>query len=339
MIYPSGKYPVFGGNGIRGFSSTFNHDGDFALIGRQGALCGNISWSSGKAFFTEHAVAVQADEEQADTRFMYYQLGIMNLGQYSGQSAQPGLAVNKIIKLESSFPSKEEQHKIGSFFTQLDHTITLQQRKLNSLQKLKKGLLQKMFPKKGENIPEIRFPKFSDAWKQRKLCEFVNFYSGLTYKPEDVNQIGTFVLRSSNVKNGEILDADNVYVNEDIAKSEKVQLGDIIVVVRNGSRDLIGKHATVKRSMPNTVIGAFMTGIRAKEYSFVNALLDTNQFEKEINKNLGATINQITGYMFSNMSFTIPSEEEQHKIGSFFTQLDNTITLQQRWLFYTHKQS
>ena len=241
--------------------------------------------------------------------------------------------------LDISYPSLKEQQQIGAFFTQLDNTITLQQRKLNSLQKLKKGLLQKMFPKKGENIPEIRFPEFSDAWKQRKLCEFVNFYSGLTYKPEDVNQIGTFVLRSSNVKNGEILDADNVYVNEDIAKSEKVQLGDIIVVVRNGSRDLIGKHATVKRSMPNTVIGAFMTGIRAKEYSFVNALLDTNQFEKEINKNLGATINQITGYMFSNMSFTIPSEEEQHKIGSFFTQLDNTITLQQRWLFYTHKQS
>lgn len=186
--------------------------------------------------------------------------------------------------------------------------------------------------KDDKKVPQLRFPEFTDAWKQRKLCEFVNFYSGLTYKPEDVNQIGTFVLRSSNVKNGEILDADNVYVNEDIAKSEKVQLGDIIVVVRNGSRDLIGKHATVKRSMPNTVIGAFMTGIRAKEYSFVNALLDTNQFEKEINKNLGATINQITGYMFSNMSFTIPSEEEQHKIGSFFTQLDNTITLQQRKL-------
>lgn len=248
-------------------------------------------------------------------------------------SAQPQLTKKGVESFTVNYPiDTEEQIKIGAFFSKLDNTITLQQRKLNSLQKLKKGLLQKMFPKKGENIPEIRFPEFSDAWKQRKLCEFVNFYSGLTYKPEDVNQIGTFVLRSSNVKNGEILDADNVYVNEDIAKSEKVQLGDIIVVVRNGSRDLIGKHATVKRSMPNTVIGAFMTGIRAKEYSFVNALLDTNQFEKEINKNLGATINQITGYMFSNMSFTIPSEEEQHKIGSFFTQLDNTITLQQRKL-------
>ena len=248
-------------------------------------------------------------------------------------AVQPSIKVSQLVNVEYTISQNiVEQKKIGAFFSNLDNTITLQQRKLEILKNQKKAFLEKMFPKEGENVPEIRFSGFSDAWKQRKLREFVNFYSGLTYKPEDVNQIGTFVLRSSNVKNGEILDADNVYVNEDIAKSEKVQLGDIIVVVRNGSRDLIGKHATVKRSMPNTVIGAFMTGIRAKEYSFVNALLDTNQFEKEINKNLGATINQITGYMFSNMSFTIPSEEEQHKIGSFFTQLDNTITLQQRKL-------
>lgn len=276
--------------------------------------------------------------DNADTRFFYpffrsrYFIDALLKPHVYGIRDGKSIDIAGMKTIRFLVPSFEEQKRIGKFVENLDNTITLQQRKLNSLQKLKKGLLQKMFPKNSENIPEIRFPEFSDAWKQRKLCEFVNFYSGLTYKPEDVNQSGTFVLRSSNVKNGEILDADNVYVNEDIAKSEKVQLGDIIVVVRNGSRDLIGKHATVKRSMPNTVIGAFMTGIRSKEYSFVNVLLDTNQFEKEINKNLGATINQITGYMFSNMAFTIPSEEEQHKIGAFFTQLDNTITLQQRKL-------
>ena len=75
------------------------------------------------------------------------------------------------IKL--TIPSEMEQHKISTFFSKLDNTITLQQRKLNSLQKLQKRLLQKMFPKKGENIPEIRFPEFSDAWKQRKFGEFV----------------------------------------------------------------------------------------------------------------------------------------------------------------------
>lgn len=119
----------------------------------------------------------------------------------------------------------------------------------------------------------------------------------------------------------------------DKATSENVKEGDIIVVVRNGSRALIGKHAEIKESMSNTVIGAFMSGIRSEHSSFVNALLDTNQFEKEIEKNMGATINQITGYMFSKMEFTIPSPTEQDKIGNYFKYLDHLITLHQRKLF------
>jgi type I restriction enzyme S subunit len=160
----------------------------------------------------------------------------------------------------------------------------------------------------------------------------VNFYSGLTYTPDNVQESGTLVLRSSNVKNGEIIDADNVYVNIDIVNSENVQDGDIIVVIRNGSRALIGKHAQIKGFRSNTVIGAFMTGIRSEHPAFVNALLDTPAFEIEIAKNLGATINQITGYMFSKMEFAIPSSKEQIEIGKFFLNLDNLITLHQRKL-------
>ena len=178
--------------------------------------------------------------------------------------------------------------------------------------------------------PQIRFAKFKDTWEQRKLPEFVSFFNGLTYTPDDVQETGTLVLRSSNVKNGEIVDADNVYVSDKVATSENVQEGDIIVVVRNGSRALIGKHAQIKASMPNTVIGAFMSGIRSEYSSFVNALLDTSAFENEVAKNMGATINQITGYMFSKMEFMIPSEEEQQKIGEYFSNLDNLITLHQR---------
>ena len=138
------------------------------------------------------------------------------------------------------------------------------------------------------------------------------------------------MLRSSNVKNGEIIDADNVYVNDRVVTTENVQEGDIIVVVRNGSRALIGKHAQIKASMPNTVIGAFMSGMRSEHSSFVNALLDTSAFENEIAKNMGATINQITGYMFSKMEFMIPAGEEQKKIGEYFSNLDNLITLHHR---------
>lgn len=178
--------------------------------------------------------------------------------------------------------------------------------------------------------PIIRFQGYTDDWEQRKLPEFVSFFNGLTYTPDDVQETGTLVLRSSNVKNGEIVDADNVYVSDKVATSENVQEGDIIVVVRNGSRALIGKHAQIKASMPNTVIGAFMSGIRSEYSSFVNALLDTSAFENEVAKNMGATINQITGYMFSKMEFMIPSEEEQQKIGEYFSNLDNLITLHQR---------
>ena len=145
-----------------------------------------------------------------------------------------------------------------------------------------------------------------------------------------MEETGTLVLRSSNVKNGEIVDADNVYVNDKVVTSENVQEGDIIVVVRNGSRALIGKHAQIKDSMPNTVIGAFMSGMRSEHSSFVNALLDTSAFENEIAKNMGAAINQITGYMFSRMEFMIPSGEEQQKIGEYFQGLDDLITLHQR---------
>jgi type I restriction enzyme S subunit len=182
--------------------------------------------------------------------------------------------------------------------------------------------------------PKVRFRGYTDDWEQRKLGEEVEFYSGLTYKPEDVvDKNGTFVLRSSNVKNGEVVNADDVFVNKEIVNSDNVKCGDIIVVVRNGSRALIGKHAQIKEEMPNTVIGAFMTGIRAEQAEFINALLDTPEFDNEINKNMGATINQITGYMFSKMTFYFPKErEEQKKIGEYFSTLDHLITLHQRKL-------
>ena len=86
---------MFGGNGLRGYTDRHNHDGDYALIGRQGALCGNMNYAAGKAYFTAHAVAVKANTLN-ETLFLFYRLGTMNLGQYSGQSAQPGLAVGAL---------------------------------------------------------------------------------------------------------------------------------------------------------------------------------------------------------------------------------------------------
>lgn len=152
----------------------------------------------------------------------------------------------------------------------------------------------------------------------------------MTYTPADtVESGGTLVLRSSNVQNGEIVTDDNVYVKSDVVNSINVQVGDIAVVVRNGSKELIGKHAIIKENMPFTVIGAFMTGIRSEQSAFINALLNTQLFDKEIEKNMGATINQITAGMFKSMEFMFPTESEQKRIGEYFDHLDHLITLHQ----------
>ena len=143
-ITENGDYPVYGGNGLRGYANRYNHEGFYALIGRQGALCGNVNCADGKAYFTEHAVAVQANQCN-DTGFLVYLLSRMNLGQYSGQSAQPGLAVSTLKEVETLLPNKHEQYRIGSLLKDLDSLITLHQRKLELLRNIKKSLLDRMF--------------------------------------------------------------------------------------------------------------------------------------------------------------------------------------------------
>ena len=177
-------------------------------------------------------------------------------------------------------------------------------------------------------VPNIRFKGFSGDWEEVFLSEETEFFSGQTYSPDDIRKSGTLVLRSSNVHDNKIVLEDNVFIDNEVASSDNVRENDIIVVVRNGSRSLIGKHAVIKEKMENTVIGAFMTGLRAEKAKYISALLDTMQFEKEIYKNLGATINQITTGNLKKMQFIVASDKaEQEKIGDFFTKLDNVIEL------------
>ncbi|MDA3966341.1 restriction endonuclease subunit S, partial [Enterococcus thailandicus] len=166
-IFELGSFPVYGGNGFRGYTDTFNHDGDFALIGRQGALSGNMNFSVGKAYFTEHAVAVKANENN-DTRFLYYLMDKLKLGRWVTQSAQPGLAVGTLTEIKASVPNNfEEQQKIGIFFKQLDDTTALHQQKLDQLKRLKQSFLQILFGNK-EQAPKVRFAGFDEEWEQRK---------------------------------------------------------------------------------------------------------------------------------------------------------------------------
>ena len=324
LILDEGRYPVIANaltnDGIVGYYNT-----DYRIEAPAVTVTGRGDVGHAKARIVDFTPVVRLLSIKSYHDVFFLENAINTLKIVIESTGVPQLTVPQLAKYEISFPkSLDEEEKIGNFFCTIDNLITLHQRKLDKMKELKKAFLNLIFSQK------LRFYGFTESWELRKLPEFVNFYSGLTYTPDNVQESGTLVLRSSNVKNGEIIDADNVYVNIDIVNSENVQDGDIIVVIRNGSRALIGKHAQIKGFRSNTVIGAFMTGIRSEHPAFVNALLDTPAFEIEIAKNLGATINQITGYMFSKMEFAIPSSKEQIEIGKFFLNLDNLITLHQK---------
>ena len=298
----AGDYPVYGGNGLRGYTSTYNHDGEFALIGRQGALCGNMNYSVGKAYFTEHAVVVEADENN-DTRFLYCMLDIMNLGQYSDQSAQPGLAVNKLIKLENFFPQKEEQQQIGWYFNTLDRLITLHQRNPCNLNK---------------------FMAFD--WEQRKFGEIVEKYEDPIETPtEGYTRLG---IRShakgtfhSYVEKGKELEtakmfrvaADKFIVNITFGWEHAVAITD-----ENDAGKLVS-HRFPQYS--------FNTGMNPKFFRYL--ILDENfKHHLELSSPGGAGRNRVlklSDMLQYKMNF--PSEAEQKKIAAYFDDLDNLITL------------
>ena len=127
LISDSGNYPVYGGNGLRGYTEKSNFTGECAIVGRQGAFCGNVRFFSGEAYMTEHAVVVCTDENN-NTRYLSYLLDSMKLGRLSGQSAQPGLSVKVLAQQEADMPPLEQQKKVVNILSAIEDKIELNNR-------------------------------------------------------------------------------------------------------------------------------------------------------------------------------------------------------------------
>lgn len=139
-IYEMSDFPVYGGNGLRGFTNSYTHDGEFTLVGRQGALCGNITRVRGKFYASEHAVVVTVENE-INIDWLSQKLDTMNLNQYSEASAQPGLSVNKILRLPIIKPPFIEQNKIAERLLSIDQKLQTEQNFLLKQQQIKAGLM------------------------------------------------------------------------------------------------------------------------------------------------------------------------------------------------------
>ena len=326
-ITETGEYPVFGGNGLRGFTDRFNHDGEYTLIGRQGALCGNVNFAVGKSYFTEHAIAVRADKKN-QTRFLYYLFSTMDLGQYSGQSAQPGLAVGNLVELKSTLPDKQEQEKISGVLTALDTLITLHQRKYEKLVNIKKSMLDKMFPQNGASVPEIRFKGFTDPWEQRKFSELyekVSRKNDLTYGKDDIISVANMYYK-----------AESYITDENYLLTYNVfEMGDIAFEGNKSKNFAHGRFVenTIGNGIVSHVFDVFKPRMTNYDLQFWKYAINNERIMGPIllrSTKASTMMTNLVADDFLQENFLIPCYEEQKKIGEFLNQLDTLITLHQR---------
>ena len=269
------------------------------------------------------------DETEVDNKYLFQYLKAPFLMEYVDKKATGGtikhLNQNILVDFPLLMPSKAEQEAIGDYFERLDNLITLHQRKYNKLLNVKKSMLEKMFPKNGSNIPEIRFKGFTDPWEQRKLGEYVSITSGEA--PSKFEE-GT-----------------ELYV-----KVDDLNYNDKYVV---DTQNKVAEHSTVKRVTKGSVVfpkrgAAIMTNkvriLGIDSYMDTNMMaLTSERLDSEFLYNIiskeglykiadTSTIPQINNKHIEPYEVKIPSLDEQRRIGVYFKQLDNLITLHQREL-------
>ena len=216
-----GKFAVVGGNGVRGYTDKSNFNGQCVVVGRQGAYCGNVRYFDGEFYMTEHAVVIVGNE-YADTHFLAYLLSIMELGHLSAQSAQPGLSVQTLSKLEISLPPLEEQRRIAGILGAIDDKIE-NNRRINSNLELQAQALYKQW------FVDNR----SDDWEEKLLSEIAEFIGGYSYKGNELVEASSTAMAT--IKNFERKGGFKVEGFKDIVASPKLkaeqhaELFDILV--------------------------------------------------------------------------------------------------------------
>lgn len=288
-----------------------------------------------------HTIALRP--KQADSLFLYYLINSSTFRKYGYRTGTGmkvfGISVTNLLKFEGVFPLLEEQTKIGNFFKQLDDTITLHQRKLEMLKETKKGFLQKMFPKEGESVPEVRFPGFTDAWEQRKLREMLA--GPVTDGPHETPKLEEsgipFISVDAIVDNQIDFDRKRGYISEETnelySKKYRPQYHDVFLV-KSGST--VGKTAIVE-TKERFNIWSPLAAMRVGEVSdpyFLYFLLQTRKMQNQVKDKASNGTQPNLGMRELEKFHTqiTPNLEEQKEIGAFFRQIDNLITLHQREL-------
>lgn len=307
----------------------------FSTVGSIGLV--SLMDTNENAAIAQNIVAFRANEKY-DSKFLYAMLSTKD-NQHKAQrivmgAVQPSIKVSQLVDVDYCVTENmEEQRKLGEYFLNLDNLIALHQRKLDLLKETKKGFLQKMFPKNGAKVPEIRFPGFTEDWEQRKLGEFTKLITKGT-TPKDKSGKGNInFVKVENLSNGKIVSLTKVLQDEHdgYLKRSRLEENDILFSIAG----TLGRTAIVKKDILPANTNQALAIIRGYEFNtnFLITSLNGHTVAEYIRKNptVGAQPN-LSLEQVGNLQIKTPTVLEQQKIGQFFKQLDNTIALHQRKL-------
>ena len=335
-----GTTPYYGANGIQDYVDGFTHDGEFVLVAEDGANDLKnypVRCVNGRIWVNNHAHVLQGKPEMADNKFLAYSISQADIESLLVGGGRAKLNAEIMMGIEFHIPSLDEQRIIGKYLTHLDHLMAHHQRKYSRLYNIKKSMLERMFPKEGASVPEIRFAGFTDAWEQRKLEEMsYSFEYGLNAAATTYDGENRYI-RITDIDDETRLFSTTDLTSPDIdlksADNYRLRESDI-VFARTGAS--VGVPYIYKPFDGIMYYAGFLIRARIRpEYSanfvFQNTL--TEQY-----RNFVAITSQRSGQPginaqeYSTFEFFVPGYKEQEQIGAFFRHLDHLITLHQRKL-------
>ena len=299
---------------------------------------GNTAILAKEATTNQGFQSIVPDQNKLDSYFIFSRTNeLKRYGEVTGAgSTFVEVSGKQMSKMSIMVPELLEQQKIGSFFKQLDDTIALHQRKLELLKEQKTGFLQKMFPKNGSNVPELRFKGFTDDWEQRKLGDVSPLRGGYAFQSEKFRSQGVPIIRISNILSDGNIGGNYAFYDEQ-ETDDKYSLPDgAALLAMSGATT--GKVAILSnpdntKFYQNQRVGYF-SDLKIVNYDFVSTIVKSNLFISQLSSVLvaGAQPN-VSSKEIDSFGFYFPKTlKEQTKIGTFFKHLDNTIALHQRKL-------
>ena len=247
------------------------------------------------------------------------------------------ISKNRVMDIEVPTPDLSEQKEIGQYFFNLDHLITLHQRKYEMLKKIKKSFLEKMFPKNGKRVPELRFSGFTDDWEQRKLGEIGSTFTGLSGKTkEDFGHGDARFVTYLNVYSNSIADLAMTERVEIDQTQNSVKYGDIFFTTSSETPNEVGMSSVWLGNTENTYLNSFCFGyrpeVKVNPYYMAYMLRSPNVRNKLIILAQGISRYNISKNRVMDIEVPTPDLSEQKEIGQYFFNLDHLITLHQRKL-------